>query len=70
MHSKIDWDDLRYVLAVYRNGSVTKAARELNVNHATVIRRVAAFEDATGLQLFEKTVIASKLKISIDVDFR
>ena len=56
MHSKIDWDDLRYVLAVYRSGSVTKAARELNVNHATVIRRVAAFEDATGLQLFEKTV--------------
>lgn len=56
MHSTLNWDDLRFVLAVYRNGSVTKAARELGVNHATVIRRVAAFEDAAGLQLFEKTV--------------
>ncbi len=49
-----NWDDLRFVLAVAEAGSVSAAARRLGVNHATVLRRIAAFETASGLALFEK----------------
>jgi DNA-binding transcriptional LysR family regulator len=53
MH-RIDWDDLRYVLAVAQAGSLAGAARALGVNHTTVLRRVGAFEEALGLRLFER----------------
>lgn len=53
MHSE-NWDDLRYILAVAEGGSVSAAARTLGVNHATVLRRVAAFEERHGVSLFEK----------------
>lgn len=67
MH-KENWDDLRYVLAVAETGSVSGAARQLGVNHATVLRRVAAFEERQGVELFEKTargysVSPDKLKL-------
>ena len=48
------WDDLRYVLAVARTGSLAGAARSLGVNHTTVLRRVDAFEKTLGLRLFER----------------
>lgn len=50
-----NWDDLRFVLAVAQNGSVSAAARALGVNHATVLRRIAAFEDRHGSEIFDKT---------------
>ncbi len=50
-----DWDDLRYVLAVAEEGTVSGAARRLGVNHATVLRRIAAFEGGAGTQVFDKT---------------
>ncbi len=50
-----NWDDLRFVLAVAEEGSVSGAARRLGVNHATVLRRIAAFEEATGVEIFDKT---------------
>lgn len=55
MHS-MNWDNLRYVLAVADLGSVSAAGRELRVNHATVLRRVAAFERDHGGPVFERTV--------------
>ena len=39
---RINWDDLRYCLAVAMEGSVTAAARKLAVNHTTVSRRISA----------------------------
>ncbi|SHJ80650.1 DNA-binding transcriptional regulator, LysR family [Shimia gijangensis] len=54
MHSQ-NWDNLRFVLAVADQGSVSAAARLLDVNHATVLRRVAAFEAQNGGPVFEKT---------------
>jgi len=33
----IDWDDVRYFLAVARGGSVRAAAERLGVNHSTVL---------------------------------
>ncbi|GLK47678.1 transcriptional regulator [Brevundimonas intermedia] len=46
-----DWDDLRVFAVLARLGSLTAAARALNVNHATVGRRVAALEAALGAPL-------------------
>jgi DNA-binding transcriptional LysR family regulator len=50
-----DWDDLRYFLAVARAGSVSGAARALDVNHATVSRRIRTLEARTGVRLFERS---------------
>ncbi len=50
-----NWDDLRFILAVAEEGSVSAAARRLGVNHATVLRRVGAYEDAAGFEIFDKT---------------
>ena len=50
----IDWDDVRYFLAVARGGSVRAAAEHLGVNHATVLRRVAHLEQRLGARLFDK----------------
>ncbi len=53
MHN-IKWDDLQFVLAVAEAGSFSSAARALNVHHATVLRRIAAFEDRCGVKIFER----------------
>ncbi len=50
----IDWDDVRYFLAAARGGSVRAAAKNLSVNHATVLRRIAQLEDRLGAQMFER----------------
>ena len=50
----IDWDDVRYFLAVARGGSVRAAAERLGVNHSTVLRRIAQLEKRLGAQMFEK----------------
>ena len=44
----IDWDDVRYFLAVARGGSVRAAAERLGVNHSTVLRRIAQLEERLG----------------------
>lgn len=54
MH-KENWDDLRFMLAVAENGSVSAAARVLGVNHATVLRRISAFEARHGGEIFDRT---------------
>jgi len=50
----LDWDDIRYFLAVARGGSVRAAAGRLGVNHTTVLRRIAQLEDRLGSHLFER----------------
>ncbi|MCP3139857.1 LysR family transcriptional regulator [Pyxidicoccus xibeiensis] len=45
------WDDLRYLLAVARQGSLAGAARELRVDATTVGRRLEALEKALGTRL-------------------
>src|SRR4029450_6828875 len=50
----LNWDDVRYFLAVARGGSVRAAAGRLGVNHATVLRRIAQLEERLGAQMFEK----------------
>jgi DNA-binding transcriptional LysR family regulator len=50
----IDWDDVRYFLAVVRGGSVRAAAEGLGVNHSTVLRRIAQLEGRLGAHMFDK----------------
>lgn len=50
----LDWNDLRYFLAVARGGSTLAAGRALGVSQTTVARRTAALEAALGLALFER----------------
>ncbi len=50
----MNWDDLKYVLAVAESGSANGAARRLGVNHATVLRRIAQIEAALGTVVFDR----------------
>lgn len=50
----MNWDDLRFFLAIARAGSLTAAARQLGVNQSTVSRRLAAMEGQLGARLFER----------------
>ncbi|MCR9137561.1 MAG: LysR family transcriptional regulator [Alphaproteobacteria bacterium] len=44
----MNWDDVRIFLAVARSGQILAASRRLDLNHATVSRRITALE--TDLQ--------------------
>lgn len=49
------WDDLRTVLEISRSGSLSGAARQLGVSHATVFRRLKNIERRLGVLLFERS---------------
>ncbi len=51
----MNWDDLRYVAALARHGSLAKTAARLGVEHTTVGRRVDAAERSLNLKLFTRT---------------
>lgn len=57
----MNWDDVRIFLAVARTGQILGAARRLELNHATVSRRIAALEEALGAKLFSRTTTGSDL---------
>ena len=51
----MEWDDLRYFLELARSGTLTEAARRLEVKHTTVSRRIQRLEMKVGGQLFTRT---------------
>ncbi|HND30186.1 MAG TPA: LysR family transcriptional regulator [Myxococcota bacterium] len=51
----MDWDDLRYVLAIQRAGTLQGAARSLGVNRTTVGRRLEEVEERLGMRLFNRS---------------
>jgi DNA-binding transcriptional LysR family regulator len=51
----VDWNDLRFFLAVHRERTLAGAARTLGVEHTTVSRRLSALESALGAKLFVRT---------------
>jgi DNA-binding transcriptional LysR family regulator len=57
----MNWDDVRIFLAVARAGQILGAARRLELNHATVSRRLAALEEALGAKLFRRHTAGSEL---------
>jgi DNA-binding transcriptional LysR family regulator len=79
MQEGFGWDDLRYLLAVNRTGSLAAAGRALSVDETTVGRRIAAFERLLGARLFDRTpdgllatsigaaIVPAALRIEADV---
>ncbi|MCB9698550.1 MAG: LysR family transcriptional regulator [Alphaproteobacteria bacterium] len=51
----MDWDDLRYVLALSRGRTLARAAQTLGVTHTTVGRRLRNIEQGLGVRLFDRT---------------
>lgn len=47
-----NWNDLRFVLALHRAGSLAEAGRALGVDETTVARRIKALEHALAAALF------------------
>lgn len=56
-----DWNDLRFLLAVARDGSTIAAARALGVNQSTVQRRLAELERRLGQPLAERQASGYRL---------
>jgi len=50
-----DWNDLKYFLALSRQGKLVRAAVRLQVDHTTVSRRIAALEKQLDVRLFDKS---------------
>ncbi|NTF86209.1 LysR family transcriptional regulator [Agrobacterium rhizogenes] len=50
----IDWNDLRYVLALARGGSFAAASREIKTDATTVGRRLRILEEKFGAALFQR----------------
>lgn len=50
----MDWDDLRYVLAISRAAGLNPAAKALGVNASSVYRRLEAMEQRMQVRLFER----------------
>lgn len=50
----MDWDDLRYVLAISRAAGLNPAAKALGVNPSSVYRRLEAMEQRMEVRLFER----------------
>ncbi|BBU30916.1 LysR family transcriptional regulator [Burkholderia sp. THE68] len=49
-----DWNELRLVLAIQRDGSLTAASETLGIDHSTAYRRLKALETQLGARLFER----------------
>lgn len=73
-----NWDDLKFILAMTRHGTMSSAARYLDTNVATVSRRIDRLSQALALPLFEKrgagfvaTAMADRLSnIAEELDHR
>ena len=50
----MDWSHLEYFLAVTRAGSLSGAAKKLQVNHTTVARRLDRLEEQLQVRLFDR----------------
>jgi len=49
------WDNLRVFIALARHKTLTKAGESLQVSHATIYRKIKAFQQELGVTLFEHT---------------
>lgn len=53
--SAIDWNDLKYFLAVARAGTIRGGGAIIQANHATVSRRITALETMVHSRLFDRS---------------
>lgn len=57
----VDWDDLRFFLAVAREGQILRAAQRLGTSQARVNRKITQFEKAMGEKLFDRRTVGCSL---------
>lgn len=50
----LDWDRIRYFIAVADHGSVSRAAQALEVSHATILRATERLEADLQIRLFDR----------------
>ena len=50
----MEWDDLKVILAIGRAGTLSGAARSLELNHSTVFRRINQIEKKLGVRFFDR----------------
>ena len=53
--NRLDWDNIKIFLAISRAGTLRRAAEDLNVNHATLARRLTTLEEHIDTRLFDRT---------------
>ncbi|MFQ6552682.1 LysR family transcriptional regulator [Aestuariibius insulae] len=51
---RLDWDDLKLILALAEGGYVSRAAEKLHVDQTTIPRRIRRLEDRLDLKLIER----------------
>lgn len=51
----LDWDDLRFFLAVARHGTLATASKHLHVTQSTVSRRLASLQERMGVRLLQRS---------------
>src|SRR4030095_14191220 len=49
----MDWDNLKFFLALAETGSLSRASEKLQVDHSTVARRINMLEQELGVRLVE-----------------
>lgn len=52
--TEADWAELKTFAVLARNGTLSAAARALNVDHATIGRRIKSLESTLGVQLVQR----------------
>ncbi|MDH5546230.1 MAG: LysR family transcriptional regulator [Gammaproteobacteria bacterium] len=59
--TNMDWNDLRIVLAICREGSLAGAARALGSSHSTVFRQINNIEERFATRFFNRTPIGYEM---------
>ncbi len=59
--AQVQWEQVRIFLSVVHSGSFSSAARDLDVNQATVSRQIARLEDVAGTALFLRDPTGTRL---------
>lgn len=60
----MQWDDLRFVLAISRATGLNSAAKLLGMNPSSVYRRMEALETSMGVRLFERLRSGYRLTVA------
>jgi DNA-binding transcriptional LysR family regulator len=59
--ASMDWDNLKFFLAMAETGSLSRASAKLRVDHSTVSRRIDMLEHELGVRLVERLSRAYRL---------
>jgi len=51
----LNWDDLKFFLAVARTGTLRGGAESIEANHTTLTRRLSIMEERVGSRLFDRS---------------